>query len=114
MSHFDDYILDNYAKVFEEVTQVAQESQYCVNQGGSDSNYYSLAEGMLESGKFNSNTAFLVEAAPEDPINWGYGVNEVLFDVAAKEGQGEGKLAKAATLCDAWNHKGIFSEDYNK
>ena len=109
---FNDYILNNYANIFEEVVQVAQESNYCINQDGAKSTYYSLAGNMLEEGKFNSPTTFLVEANPVDPINWEYGVNEVLFDYSPKKGQGDGDFARAATLCDAWNHEGIFSADY--
>ena len=111
---FNDFILNRYAKIFEEVIQVAQESNYCINQDGSTSTYYSLAGNMLEEGKFNSPTTFLVEANPAEPVNWEYGVNEVLFDYSPKEGQGDGKFARAATLCDAWNHKGIFSDEYQK
>ena len=111
---FNDFILNRYSKVFEEVIQVAQESNYCTNQGGIGSTYYSLAGNMDQEGSFNSPTTFLVEAKPADPINWEFGVNEVLFDYAPKKDQGDGDLARAATLCDAWNHEGIFSADYNQ
>lgn len=112
---FNDYILNRYTNIFEEAVQTAQESDYCINQATgkvTDSTYYKDAEKMLEEGSFQSPTTFLV-SLQDASLGYQYGISEVLFDYAPKNGE-EGNFRRAETLCDAWNHEGIFSSDYKK
>ena len=112
---FNDYILTRYTNVFEEAVQTAQESEYCINQATgkiTDSTYYKDAEKMLDEGGFQSPTTFLV-SLEDAKLGFQYGISEVLFNYDPKNGE-EGNFKRAETLCDAWNHEGIFSSNYKK
>lgn len=105
-SLFEEYFLTrNYAEVFEDAVEVAQSSEYCENQGPSNSSntYWAIADKMDNPDGFQTPTTFLV-----DNEN---GIIEVLFDFEGTDGSD--KYAKALTLCDAWNHKGIFTAEKN-
>ena len=44
-----------------------------------------------------------------------YGISEIIFDIADKEGQATGTpLAKARTIWDCWNHIGTFDNSDDK
>ena len=102
---FEEYFLTrNYPEVFEDAVEVAQSSEYCSNLGGSTSTYFATADKLADPEGFASPTTFLVDNVD--------GIKEVLFNFDGKEGE-TGATAKAMTLMDCWNGKGVFSSDKN-
>ncbi|MGM9873457.1 MAG: hypothetical protein ACI31G_00860 [Bacilli bacterium] len=113
---FQKYFYDTHSFVFEESAQSAEESYYYVNQNGSSGSYASELRNLEDSDSFASPTVFLVDLTDDSTSYTNkYGVSEVFF---AYEGTAKGgaststSQAKAQTLCDAWNHKGIFGDNY--
>ena len=103
---FEEFFLtQNYAEVFEDAVEIAQSSDYCANQGAQNNTntYWSLADKLDNPDGFQTPTTFLVDNEE--------GIIEVLFDFDGTGGSD--KYAKAQTLCDAWNNKGIFTLDKN-
>lgn len=115
---FQKYFYDRYSSIFEETSQSATESYYFLNQGGESSTYASELKKMETSDSFSSPTVFLIDLTNNAPDYTNkYGVSEVVFtyEGTAKGGADTStSQAKAQTIVDAWNHKGIFASDYNK
>ena len=111
---FQKYFYGNYDTVFETTAGTIQESYYYINNGGPTSNYATEVTKMESEDTFSSPTTFLVDFSDIEYRNE-YGVSEVLFafdGTAQGGGSTTSPQAKARTLCDAWNHEGIFAKDY--
>lgn len=109
---FDHYLYENYSQIFEFASEYATDVEnysYLINQGGQGSSYYTTAESI--STEMQSPTIFLVDIGGENEDR--FGISEVLFNYSGRDGDNS-TYGKALTLVDAWNHTGIFSEDYVK
>lgn len=113
---FQKYFYDTYGAIFEETASSIKESNYFVNQSGETGSYNNELINLENSDTFASPTVFLVDMSEDRPAYTNkYAISEVFF---AYEGTAKGgaststSQAKAQTLCDAWNHVGIFGENY--
>lgn len=114
---FQKFFFDEYDVIFEESSSSALESNYATNISDT-STYKSELTKMETSDTFASPTVYLIDFTNDAPEYTNkYGISEVMFTYEGSAKGGADKStsqAKAQTIVDAWNHAGIFSNEYKK
>jgi len=113
---FKDYFYNNYDVNFEELASTMTLAPYYTNKGGSSSTYATNIDSLADPEAMSVPTLFYVDFSfnETDPQKNSLKVSEILFSVDAKDTQGGNALGRARTLFDCWNHRDIFSSDYQK
>lgn len=106
---FKQYFYDRHSDFFEQAPTLAENRPYFNNLGGSTSGYGQLLPTIGDVDDFQTPTSFLIDFSYAEHET--YGITEVFFNYDGKDGRTD-SYGLAYTLCDSWNHEGIFSTDY--
>lgn len=113
---FKQYFYGRHSDFFEQAPTLAENRPYFNNLGGATSGYGQLLQKVGDVEEFQTPTSFLIDWSYAEHET--YGIAEVFFNYDGKNGPdgkpGTDSYSLASTLCDAWNHKGIFATGYKK